>query len=65
MHTQKDCENWQKEIQLSLDKKALAKRKKNPRLWKRFIDIKDAKVFVEHCRCRNQVRRLTRKAVEL
>ena len=28
MHTQKDCENWQKEIQLSLDKKALAKRKK-------------------------------------
>ena len=28
MHTQKDCENWQMEIQLSLDKKALAKRKK-------------------------------------
>ena len=47
------------------DRKALAKRKQKYRLWKRFIDTKDAKVYVEYCRCRNQVRRLTRKAIKL
>ena len=47
-----------------LDRKALAKRKKKYRLWKRFMDTKDAKVYEEYCRRRNQVRRLTRKAIK-
>ena len=47
-----------------LDRKALAKRKKKYRLWKRFMDTKDAKVYEEYCRCRNHVRRLTRKAIK-
>ena len=28
------------------------------------MDTKDAKVYEEYCRCRNQVRRLTRKAIK-
>ena len=48
-----------------LDRKALAKRKRKYRLWKRFIDTKDARIYAEYCRCRNQVRRLTRKAITL
>ena len=48
----------------SLDRKALAKRKKKYRLWKRFLLTKDAKVYEEYCKCRNQVRRATRNAVK-
>ena len=52
-----------KRISIPLDRKALSNRKKY-RLWKRYLQTKDAKVYVEYCRCRNQVRRLTRQAVK-
>ena len=51
-----------KRISIPLDRKALSKRKKKYRLWKRYLQTKDAKV--EYCRCRNQLRRLTRQAVK-
>ena len=38
---------------------------KKYRFRKKFIDTKDAKVYVEYCRCSNQVRGLTRKAAKL
>ena len=47
-----------------LDRKSLGKRKKKYRLWKRDRDTKDMKIYEDCCRCRNQVRRLTRKAVK-
>ena len=45
-----------------LDRKTLSKRKRKYRLWKRYMDTKDGKVYADYCRCRNQVRRSTRKA---
>ena len=47
-----------------LDRKTLAKRKKKYRLWKRYLISKDKKIYEEYCRCRNQYRRLTRKAIK-
>ena len=44
-----------------LDKKTLATRKKKYRLWKRYSESKDFKIYEEYCRCRNQLRRMTRK----
>ena len=49
----------------TLDRKSLAKRKKKHRLWKRYLESKDGKVYEEYCRCRNQVRRMTRRAIKL
>ena len=54
-----------KKFSFTLDKKTLAKKKKKYRLWKRFLSTKDAKIYEDYCRCRNQLRRLTRKAVKL
>ena len=47
-----------------LDRKALATRKKKYRLWKRYLTTKDGEIYKEYCRCRNQVRRQTRKIVK-
>ena len=47
-----------------LDRKTLAKRKKKYRLWKRYLISKDKQIYEEYCRCRNQYRRLTRKAIK-
>ena len=44
------------------DRKTLSKKKKKYRLWKRFIESHDAEVYLEYCKCRNQVRRMTRNA---
>ena len=33
-------------------------------MWKRYLQTKDAAVYQEYCRCRNQVRRLTRKTLK-
>ena len=49
-------------LKLPLDRKSLGKRKKKYRLWKRFMETGDGSIYKEYCRCRNQVRRLTRKA---
>ena len=48
-----------------IDKKTLSKRKKKYRLWKRYLESRDAKVYEEYCRCRNQVRRLTRQGIKV
>ena len=34
------------------------------RLWKRYLQSSDGRVYSEYCKCRNQLRRLTRKAVK-
>jgi len=47
----------------ALDRKCLKKRKKKYRLWKRYLESKDAKDYHEYCKVRNQVRRMTRNAV--
>ena len=52
-------------FRLSLDRKTLSKRKRKYRLWKRYMESKDGKVYAEYCRCRNQLRRMTRKATKL
>ena len=62
---QKIVKTGKRKFSYPLDRKALAKRKRKYRLWKRFIDTKDARIYTEYCRCRNQVRRLTRKAIKL
>lgn len=46
----------------NLDRKALTKRKRKNRLWKRFIATKEQNIYEEYCKCRNQLRRLTRMA---
>ena len=48
-----------------IDKKTLSKCKKKYRLWKRYLESWDAKVYEEYCRCRNQVRRLTRQGIKV
>ena len=49
---------------VTLDRKALSKRKKKYRLWKRYMQTKDGKIYEEYCRCRNQLRRMTRQAAK-
>ena len=53
-----------REYLLPLDRKSLSKRKKKYRLWKRYLATRDVNVYQEYCRCRNQVRRLTRNDVK-
>ena len=48
-------------FQFVLDRKTLSKRKKKDRLWKRYLSTRQVNVYEEYCRCRNQVRWLTRK----
>ena len=47
-----------------LDRYSLSRRKKKQRLWKRYLESKDADVYKEYCKCRNQVRRLSRAAIK-
>ena len=44
-----------------LHKKSLSKRKKKYRLWKRFLETRDAKIYEEYCRCRNQVKEINKE----
>ena len=53
-----------KGFSIPLDRKTLAKSKKKYRLWKRYLHTKDAKIYEEYCKYRNQLRRLTRKSVK-
>ena len=54
-----------KRFSVPLDRKTLAKKRKKYRLWKRFLDTSDGKVYTEYRQCCNQLRRLTRKATKL
>ena len=47
---------------IALNRKSLSKRKKKYRLWKRYLESKDAEAYLHYCRARNQLRRMTRKA---
>ena len=53
-----------KRFSFPLDRKTLAHRKKKHKLWKRYLTTKDAKIYEDYCKCRNQVRRMTRKALK-
>ena len=53
-----------KKFTCALDKKTLRTRKKKYRLWKRFMESQDAKVYEDYCKCRNQLRRKTRNAIK-
>ena len=48
---------------IPLDRKTLSRRKKKYRLWKRYLTTKDVKIYKEYCKCRSQVRRMTRKSL--
>ena len=48
-----------------LDRKTLRTRKKKYHLWKRFMETRDAKIYSEYCKCRNQLRRKTRNAIKV
>ena len=48
----------------NLNRKTVSKRNKKCKLWKRYLEEKDSKALLEYKRCRNQLRRLTRKAVK-
>ena len=48
----------------TLDRKGRSKRKRKCRLWKRYLETKDENVYFDYCRCRNQVRMLTRKSAK-
>ena len=47
--------------QSCLDQKGLKKRKQKQRLWNRYLTTKSPLDYLCYCRCRNQVRQLTRK----
>ena len=47
-----------------LDRKTLAKNVRRNRLWERYLNTKDAKTYEEYCKCKNQLRRLTRKSLK-
>ena len=49
-----------------LDKKAKSIRRKKFRLWKRYLETKDAEVYNEYCRSKSQLSRATtRKAAKM
>ena len=56
-------EKGKRKFSYPLDRKALAKHKKI-KIMKEINEHKRCK-NIEYCRCRNQVRRLTRKAIKL
>ena len=45
-----------------LDRKSLSVRRRKFRLWKRYLESGDSDIYKDYCRCRNQLRRETRKA---
>ena len=54
-----------KRFSYPLDKKALAKKRKKYRLWKRYMETNDGQIFAEYRRASNQLRNLTRKAAKI
>ena len=64
MYTEKIIKVRKKKFTCALDKKTLRTRKKKYRLWKRFMESQDAKVYEDYCKCRNQLRRKTRNAIK-
>ena len=54
-----------KKFSVPLDKRTLAKKRRKHRLWQRFLETEDGKVYTEYRRCSNQLRRLTRKATKI
>jgi len=54
----------QKKYQYPFDRKTLRIRKKKYRLWKKYVTSNDSKTYQEYCRCRNQLRRMTRKCIK-
>lgn len=61
---QKTVEVGKRRFRYFLDRQTLSKRKRKYRLWKRYMESKDGKIYQEYCRCRNQLRRMTRKAIK-
>ena len=55
----------QKRFSIQLDRETLAKKRKEYRLWKRYMETEDGKIFTEYRRWSNQLRWLTRKATKL
>ena len=51
--------------QRKLNRKGQSQRKKKQRLWKQYMSSKNENILIEYRKCRNQVHRLTRKAVKL
>ena len=54
-----------KKFSIPLDKRTLAKKRRKHRLWQRFLETDDGKVYTEYRRCSNQLRRLTRNATKI
>ena len=61
---QKVVKSGKRKFKYPLDRASLRKRKKKNRLWKRYMITRDMSIYEEYCRCRNQFRRLTRKAAK-
>ena len=61
----KIVETRQKRFSIPLDRKTLAKKRKKYRLWKRYMETEDGKIFTEYRQCSNQLRRLSSKATKL
>ena len=53
-----------KQFNVKLDEKGLAKMRKKHRLWQRYLQTRDGKIYLEYRRCSNQLRNITRKAVK-
>ena len=53
-----------KRFSITLDRKTLARRKKKSRLWKRYLATKEIRIYEEYYKCRNQLRRFTRKSLK-
>ena len=61
---QKIVEVGKRKFRYTLDRRTLSKRKRKYRLWKRYLESNDGKIYTEYCKCRNQLRRMTRKAIK-
>ena len=61
---QKIVNTNKKKFSVPLDSKAQAKRKRKHRLWQRYLETEDGKVYSEYRKCSNQLRNLTRKATK-
>lgn len=60
----KEVKNDIRKFSCNLDRSGSAKRKRKQRLWKRYMENKDPQIYLEYCKCRNQVRRLTRNIIK-
>ena len=65
MIPQKVVKSGKRKFKYPLDRASLRKRKNKNRLWRRYmVTIIYESIYEEYCRCRNQFRRLTRKAAK-